>query len=117
MSYEITGTLLNRSETETKGESFQVRTFGIKVSDGGKYDNYASFQLTQERCKLIEDFAQGDEIKVYFDVRGRQWQQKIFTNLQAWRIEKLDSAQPAAPKPQQEPAKEPEPESTEQLPF
>ena len=113
MSYEITGTLITRSEIETKGESFNVRTFGIKVQDGGKYDNYASFQLTQERCKLIEDFNRGDEIKVYFDLRGRQWNDKIFTNLQAWRVEKLDSAKPTS-----QPEKlEPETKGNDDLPF
>lgn len=94
MSYEATGTLITRSETETKGESFRVRTFGIKLNDGGQYENFASFQLTQDRCALIDNLQKGDEIKVHFDLRGRQWQNKIFTNLNAWRVEVLDSSKP-----------------------
>lgn len=120
MSYNITGTLITRSETETKGESFKVRTFGLKVQDGGKYDNYASFQLTQDRCGLIDNLNKGDKVKVYFDVIGRQWQGKIFTNLNAWRVEVLDQSQPApAPKPTSQPEKlEPETEGDkEDLPF
>jgi single-strand DNA-binding protein len=116
MSYEITGTLITRSETETKGESFRVRTFGIKVSDGGQYENFASFQLTQDRCAVIDDFQKGDEIKVHFDVRGRQWQEKIFTNLNAWRVEKLDAAPAAAPVAAA-PAADPAPEDVVDLPF
>jgi single-strand DNA-binding protein len=121
MSYEITGTLLTRSETETKGESFRVRTFGIKVSDGGQYENFASFQLTQDRCAIIDDLQKGDEIKVHFDLRGRQWQEKIFTNLNAWRVEKVSAASPDAvvASTTATPAATPEPvaEASSDLPF
>ncbi len=118
MSYEITGTLLTRSETETKGESFKVRTFGIKVSDGGQYENFASFQLTQDSCSIIDGLKKGDEIKVHFDLRGRQWQEKIFTNLNAWRVEKVSTAEVAEPKKATAAAAvEPKPESTDDLPF
>ena len=27
-------------------------------------------------------------MKVYFDLRGREWNEKYFTNLNAWRVEK-----------------------------
>jgi hypothetical protein len=118
MSYEITGTLLTRSETETKGESFKVRTFGIKVSDGGQYENFASFQLTQDRCAIIDGLKKGDEIKVHFDLRGRQWQEKIFTNLNAWRVEKVSTAEVAEPKKATAAAAaEPKPEASDDLPF
>jgi hypothetical protein len=37
-------------------------------------------------------------VKVYFDLRGRQWQDKYFTNLQAWRVEAVGESN-AAPAP------------------
>lgn len=87
MSYEITGTLVKKYETETKGDSFKVRDFVIKANDGGQYDNFVKFQTTQDRTAIIDDMNEGDEIKVHFDLRGRQWQDKYFTNLNAWRVE------------------------------
>ncbi|WP_246050302.1 DUF3127 domain-containing protein [Neolewinella litorea] len=87
MSFEITGTLVKKYETETKGESFRVRDFVIKANDGGQYDNFVKFQTTQDRTSIIDDFNEGDELKVHFDLRGRQWQDKYFTNLNAWRVE------------------------------
>lgn len=95
MSFEITGTLVKKYETETKGESFRVRDFVIKANDGGQYDNFVKFQTTQDRTAIIDDYNEGDEIKVHFDLRGRQWQEKYFTNLNAWRVEALNKA--AAP--------------------
>jgi single-strand DNA-binding protein len=116
MSYEITGTLVKKYETETKGESFRVRDFVIKANDGGQYDNFVKFQLSQDRTAIIDDMNEGDEIKVHFDLRGRQWQEKYFTNLSAWRVEKVSTAQVAEPK-KATAAVEPKPESTDDLPF
>ncbi len=91
MSFEITGTLEKKYETETKGESFRVRDFVIKANDGGQYDNFVKFQCTQDRTAIIDQFNEGDEIKVHFDLRGRQWQDKYFTNLNAWRVEAMSA--------------------------
>ena len=97
MSYEITGTLVKKYEVETKGESFRVRDFVIKANDGGQYDNFVKFQTTQDRTSIVEDLNEGDEIKVHFDLRGRQWQDKYFTNLNAWRVESLSANQATKP--------------------
>lgn len=97
MSFEITGTLVKKYETETKGESFRVRDFVIKANDGGQYDNFVKFQTTQDRTSIVDDINEGDEIKVHFDLRGRQWQDKYFTNLNAWRVENLSKASDASP--------------------
>ncbi|NJC28000.1 DUF3127 domain-containing protein [Neolewinella antarctica] len=99
MSYEISGTLVKKYEVETKGESFKVRDFVIKANDGGQYDNFVKFQTTQDRTAIIEDLNEGDEIKVHFDLRGRQWQDKYFTNLNAWRVESVSAGSGAAAAP------------------
>ncbi len=123
MSFEITGTLVKKYETETKGESFRVRDFVIKANDGGQYDNFVKFQTTQDRTAIIDNYNEGDEIKVHFDLRGRQWQEKYFTNLNAWRVEALNSAPAAAPPAESFndfPAAgndEPAAEATDDLPF
>ena len=123
MSFEITGTLVKKYETETKGESFRVRDFVIKANDGGQYDNFVKFQTTQDRTAIIDDYNEGDEIKVHFDLRGRQWQDKYFTNLNAWRVENLSSGggAPKAAAPDFSDATpsgdEPSAEASDDLPF
>ncbi|MTB50512.1 DUF3127 domain-containing protein [Lewinella sp. W8] len=92
MSFEITGTLVKKYETETKGESFRVRDFVIKANDGGQYDNFVKFQCTQDRTAIVDDLNEGDEIKVHFDLRGREWQGRYFTNLNAWRVENISAS-------------------------
>lgn len=85
MALDITGKLHKVFETEQKTESFKAREFVIETS--GEYPQFVKFQTTQDRCALIDSYNEGDQIKVHFDLRGRDWQGKYFTNLNAWKIE------------------------------
>jgi hypothetical protein len=87
MSFEIEGKLHKKFETESKTATFQAREFVIYIEDGN-YPQYIKFQLTQDRCSLIDNYNEGDIINVTFDLRGREWNEKYFTNLNAWKIEK-----------------------------
>ena len=55
------------------------------------------FQLVQDRCDILDAYEEGDAIKVFFDLRGREWNEKYFTNLNAWRIEKESQETKKAP--------------------
>lgn len=86
MSFNIAGRLHKKFEMESKTASFQTREFVIQTQE--QYPQYVKFQLVQDRCSSIDAFQEGDQINVFFDLRGREWQEKYFTNLQAWKIEK-----------------------------
>jgi single-strand DNA-binding protein len=105
-SFEITGRLIKKYDIESKSASFQTREFVIEIQDG-QYPDYVKFQLTQDRCKIIDPYQEGDQIKVSFNLRGRQWQDKYFTNLNAWRVESADGTT-AAPGPKQTTTKSPD---------
>ncbi len=91
MAFEVIGTLHKKFETENKTNTFQAREFVLEVKDGN-YPQMVKFQLTQDRCSLIDSANEGDQLKVHFDLRGREWNGKYFTNLNAWRIEAATSA-------------------------
>ncbi|MEL6277218.1 MAG: DUF3127 domain-containing protein, partial [Bacteroidota bacterium] len=91
-SFEVVGKLHKKFETENKTDTFRAREFVIEV-DGGNYPQFVKFQCVQDRVTIIDDYSEGDQIKVHFDLRGREWQGKYFTNLNAWRVE---SAAPSA---------------------
>jgi len=90
MSFEIKGKLIKKYEIESKTATFQTREFVIEINSGN-YPEFVKFQLTQDRCSLIDSYKEGDTIKVSFDLRGREWQGKYFTNLNAWRVQADDS--------------------------
>jgi len=97
MSFEIEGKLHKKFETENKTATFQAREFVIEINTNN-YMQYIKFQLTQDRCEMVDAYKEGDQIKVHFDLRGREWNEKYFTNLNAWKIEgaATASAEPAA---------------------
>ncbi len=99
MSFEINGKLIKKFDVESKSATFQARDFVIETIDD-RYPQMIKFQLTQDRCSVIDPFNEGDQLKVYFDLRGREWNEKYFTNLNAWKIENAGaSANPAVPAP------------------
>lgn len=99
-SYECAGRIIKIGETEHKSEKFKVREFVIETE--GKYPQSIAFQLANDRTVLIDDYSEGDTITVSFNLRGREWQGRYFTNLDAWRISGEGYSQSA--KPQQKAA-------------
>jgi ribosomal protein L3 len=95
MAFEVIGKLHRVFPIEQKTATFQAREFVLEIASG-QYSEYVKFQAIQDRCQLLDAFQEGDVVKVSFDLRGREWQGKYFTNLNAWRIEKADSNATAA---------------------
>ena len=101
MAFEVSGKLYKKFDTQQVTESFQKREFVMEIEDGA-YPQIIKFQLTQANCDKLDAHNEGDEIKVTFNLRGREYNKdgKIlyFTNLDAWRIEPVGSS-PVAPPP------------------
>jgi|1_EtaG_2_1085319.scaffolds.fasta_scaffold21900_3 hypothetical protein len=94
MSYEITGKVLVKYDTQKVSEKFSKREFVLHVeehSNGQVYTSTPKFQLTQDRCDLLDTINQGDNVKVSFNVKGNKWEKdgvtSYFSNLDAWKIE------------------------------
>ena len=120
MAFEVIGKLHKKFDVEEKSSSFRVRNFVITVQDGN-YEQFINFQLTQDKCEIIDGYEIGNDIKVHFNLRGREWQGKYFTNLQAWRVEGDKSATvmdaPEDPFPSMDDAPLQEEDSNDDLPF
>jgi len=53
MAYKATGRLHKVFDTEQKTASFSAREFVIEMADG-KFPQMVKFQLTQDKCSLID---------------------------------------------------------------
>lgn len=96
MSYELTGKLAVKYDTIQRTESFKIREFVVEKTEdigGRSITNYIKFQSVQDRTSIIDRVNAGDEIKVYFNIRGSKWEKdgktSYFNNLDAWRIEQI----------------------------
>ena len=88
MTFEITGTLIKVFDTEIKSEKFKTRDFVIQTPDE-KWPQAIKFQLSQDKVYLIDACIPGEEVEISFDLRGREWQGKYFTNLNAFKVERV----------------------------
>lgn len=84
MSYELQGILYKVFPTESKNDSFKTRDFVVKTEE--QYPQFIKIQLMNENCGLVEYIPVGSEVKVSFNLRGREWEGKFFMNAQAWKI-------------------------------
>ena len=100
MSFEINGRLAEKFETQKVSDRFQKREFVLEVKSTGatgyEFVDFIKFQSTQDKCSLLDQFNIDDMVKVSFNLRGRKWEKdgqvSYFTNLEAWRIEKISEA-------------------------
>ncbi|MFM2101150.1 MAG: hypothetical protein RIR05_136 [Bacteroidota bacterium] len=97
---EIIGLLKVKFDTQVVSDRFKKREFVLTTEPSGNYPQHVSFQLTQDKCTVLDGYHEGDEIKVHFNLRGREWNGpqgiKYFNTLEAWRIEKINSAGPSS---------------------
>jgi hypothetical protein len=96
MSFELTGKLVAKFDTVQRTESFKTREFVVEKSDeinSRTIVNYIKFQCVQDKTSLLDRFNIGDEIKVYFNIKGSRWEKdgrtNYITNLDAWRMEQI----------------------------
>ncbi|MFY7652864.1 MAG: DUF3127 domain-containing protein [Chitinophagaceae bacterium] len=94
MSYELIGKLVNKMPVVQRSETFKTREFVIEKSEevnGRTLLNYVKFQCVQDKTQLPDKYNIGDEVKVYFNIRGTKWmkdgKENFITNLDAWRLE------------------------------
>lgn len=96
MSYELTGKLVAKYDTVQRTETFKTREFVIEKSEdinGRTITNFAKFQSVQDKTTIIDRVNVGEQVKVYFNIKGSKWEKdgktNYITNLDAWRIEQI----------------------------
>ena len=97
---EVVGTLKVKFDTQKVSERFQKREFVLTTEANTPYPQHVSFQVTQDKVNLLDQYREGEELRVQFNLRGREWNGpqgvKYFNTLEAWRIEKVQGgAQPS----------------------
>ena len=100
---QFEGVIAMIGEAQQISEKFTKREFWI-TSLGDQYPQTINFQLTQDRCDLIDSFRTGQAIKLSFNLRGRTWTgqdgiEKCFNSLEAWRIEAMEQPEAIPPAP------------------
>ena len=83
--YEATGKLKVIFDTQTFPSGFTKREFVVTIGD----DNYpqdVKFELIKDKCSWLDNFAQDQEVTVSFDIRGNEYKDRYYVNLNCWKI-------------------------------
>jgi hypothetical protein len=121
MSYEIKGTIKSISEIAEAGQGKKL-SFRINTED--QYNPIAEFEMykgadyTEHLDNFIKYNKVGDSVLVEFNLKTFNWKpeadDKIFTSLSCWKVEKLNDS---APIPTSEPQVESGGDTQDELPF
>ena len=86
MELTVTGTIKVIDPIKQISDKFSVRMFVLTVPNG-EYPQDVIFQLSQDKCKLIDNYLPGIDITVKFNLRGREYNGKYYNTLDAWNIQ------------------------------
>lgn len=93
--FEISGTIKKLFDEQTFGSGFNKREFVLTI-ESGRFPQDIKFECVKDKIALLEGLAPGAKVKVFFDLRGREWKESYFVNLNAWKIEaEGDGSSPA----------------------
>ena len=98
--FEISGTIKKIFEEQTFGSGFNKREF-VLTTEADRYPQDLKFECVKDKVALVASLTPGDKVKVFFDLRGREWKENYYVNLAAWKIESSGGPPPAndAPHP------------------
>ncbi len=87
--YEFTGQVKEIFEEQTFGSGFNKREF-VVTSEGERYPQDIKFECVKDKVSLLEGLDKGSRVKVFFDLRGREWKGNYYVNLNAWKVEAVE---------------------------
>lgn len=83
---QITGTIKHVFDTEQVNDKFKKRTVVLTIKDG-QYEQHIPVEFVQDNVDKLNDVGEGQEATIHINLRGREWNDKYFVNVQGWKIE------------------------------
>ncbi len=123
---EVSGKVKVINAEQQVSATFKKRELVVTTEE--QYPQHIMIEFTQDKCDLLNNYNIGEAVKVSINLRGREWtnpqgETKYFNSIQGWRIEKLQTEQPAQNMPPMpaaeafEPATDFKEEEHDDLPF
>ncbi len=89
---EIIAKIIRVENLEQISEKFKKRRLIVEHSKSTNYPQTSEFTLIQNNVSLADGLNPGDEVKLLFDLKGKEFVDKnsivrVFNSLEVWRIE------------------------------
>lgn len=88
---QVTGIIKVITEVQTFGSNgFRKRELAVTTEE--QYPQVILIEFVQDKCDLLNNFAEGQKVTVSINLRGREWinpqgETKYFNSIQGWKIE------------------------------
>ena len=108
---EIQGRIKQIFPSQMIGQNgFEKRDLVIVTEE--QYPQTIIIQFTQQRCDLLDSLQVGQNVKVYINIRGREWtnpqgETKYFNTIEGWKIEVIQTTNVANQQPVQQAPQQP----------
>ncbi|MFM6975987.1 MAG: DUF3127 domain-containing protein [Sphingobacteriaceae bacterium] len=101
---DIKGKVHEVGEVITVSDKFKKRELVVEYAENPTYPEYVKMEAIQDKVNLFDNIKVGDQVEVFFNLRGRPWTDKsgktqYFNTLSVWRLNILSGAEAAAAAP------------------
>lgn len=72
--------------SKSTGNKWKSMEFLLETED--RYPQSGCFQLMNDNCTRF-DIKEGDKVKVQFDMKAREWDNKAYNTLNVWKVDKI----------------------------
>lgn len=88
---EIKGKVHEIGAVQNVTDTFKRRDLVIEYAENPQYPEYIKFEALQDKVNLFDNLKVGQEVEVFFNLRGRPWTDKhgktsYFNSLVIWRV-------------------------------
>lgn len=96
-AFKMKGVVKVIRPTQQVSEKFSKREFVVTDLSEAQYPQDILFELKQDKTSLLDNFMQGQEVEVSFNLKGREWTSpqgdvKYFNTLDAFKIDAIGAA-------------------------
>lgn len=101
---EVKGKVHEIGVLQQVSETFKKRDLILEYAENPTYPEYIRFESLQDKTALIDSLKVGDEVEIFFNLRGRPWTDKTgktsyFNSLVIWKMNVLSGASNATEAP------------------
>lgn len=101
---DIKGKVHEISQVITVSDKFKKRELILEYAENPTYPEYVKFEAVQDKVNLFDNIQVGDQVELFFNLRGRPWTDKTgktsyFNTLSVWRLNPLGANDAGASAP------------------
>ena len=113
---EFTGRIIEvlplKSGITRNGDEWKAQEYVIEDSNSGQYPRRMCFEVFGADRIAQFNIQKDEELTVSFDINARQWQNRWFNSIRAWKVERIAMTNASTGIPQNASAPVPPPIST-----